>query len=163
MPDATSWSRSRSIDGLEEFNEQLAQSCEPIWSVAWGQPTTKQAYWKKSSLCCCRCRSSHSRPRGSNRQGQLALAGRFDTNDYSVPTAYAHHQVTAVGNVQEVRFIANDRIVASHRRCWGREHVHYDPLHYLALLERKPGALGLRRTPGGLGSAGLFWRAASPT
>ena len=28
-----------------------------------------------------------------------------------------------------------------HRRCWGRERVFYDPVHYLALLERKPGAL----------------------
>ena len=30
---------------------------------------------------------------------------------------------------------------ADHRRCWGRERVTYDPVHYLALLERKPGAL----------------------
>ena len=28
-----------------------------------------------------------------------------------------------------------------HRRRWGREQVTYDPVHYLALLERKPGAL----------------------
>ena len=32
-------------------------------------------------------------------------------------------------------------MVASHRRGWGREQVFYDPVHYLALLERKPGAL----------------------
>ena len=66
---------------------------------------------------------------------------RFDTNDYSVPTAYAHRQVTAVGTVDAVRIVAGDRVVAEHRRCWGRERVSYDPVHYLALLERKPGAL----------------------
>ncbi len=60
---------------------------------------------------------------------------RFDTNDYSVPTAYAHHHVTAVGNIQEVRLIVNDRVVARHPRDWARENVHYDPLHYSALLE----------------------------
>jgi hypothetical protein len=31
--------------------------------------------------------------------------------------------------------------VAVHPRSWGREGVSYDPVHYLALLERKPGAL----------------------
>ncbi len=70
---------------------------------------------------------------------------RFDTNDYSVPTAYAHHHVTAVGNIQEVRLIVNDRVVARHPRDWARENVHYDPLHYLALLERKPGSLDFAR------------------
>jgi hypothetical protein len=37
--------------------------------------------------------------------------------------------------------IAQDRVVARHRRCWEKERVIFDPLHYLALLERKPGAL----------------------
>jgi hypothetical protein len=31
--------------------------------------------------------------------------------------------------------------VAEHVRCWGKRQVTFDPLHYLALLERKPGAL----------------------
>jgi hypothetical protein len=66
---------------------------------------------------------------------------RFDTNDYSVPTAYAHHRVTAVGTVDTVRFVVGDQVVAIHRRCWDRAKVFYDPVHYLAVLERKPGAL----------------------
>jgi hypothetical protein len=53
--------------------------------------------------------------------------------------------VTAVGNIQEVRLIVNDRVVACHPRDWARENVHYDPLHYLALLERKPGSLDFAR------------------
>jgi transposase len=66
---------------------------------------------------------------------------RFDTNDYPVPTAYAHHKLTAVGTVDALRIVAGDRVVAEHKRSWGREGVFYDPVHYLALLERKPGAL----------------------
>ncbi len=66
---------------------------------------------------------------------------RFDTNDYSVPTEFAHRRVTAVGTVDTVRIAVGDRVVAEHRRSWGREGVFYDPVHYLALLERKPGAL----------------------
>jgi hypothetical protein len=58
-----------------------------------------------------------------------------------VPTAYAHHKLTAVGTVDTLRIVVGDRVVAEHKRCWGREGVSYDPVHYLALLERKPGAL----------------------
>jgi transposase len=66
---------------------------------------------------------------------------RFDANDYSVPTEFAHRRVTAVGTVDAVRIVVGDRVVAEHRRSWDRERVFYDPVHYLALLERKPGAL----------------------
>src|SRR4051794_24697781 len=66
---------------------------------------------------------------------------RFDANDYSVPTEFAHRRVTAIGTVDAVRIAVGDRVVAEHRRSWGRERVTYDPVHYLALLERKPGAL----------------------
>jgi transposase len=65
---------------------------------------------------------------------------RFDGNDYSVPTAYAHQPITVVGGLDEVRLVCRDRLVARHRRYWGSEHVTFDPVHYLALLERKPGA-----------------------
>jgi transposase len=79
------------------------------------------------------------------RRVELAQANslslvRFDENDYSVPTAYAHQPITVVGGLDEVRLVCRDRLVARHRRHWGSEHVTFDPVHYLALLERKPGA-----------------------
>lgn len=79
------------------------------------------------------------------RRVELAQANslslvRFDGNDYSVPTAYAHQPITVVGGLDEVRLVCRDRLVARHRRHWGQEHITFDPVHYLALLERKPGA-----------------------
>lgn len=84
------------------------------------------------------------------RRVELAQANslslvRFDGNDYSVPTAYAHHPITAVGGSDEVRLVCRDHVVARHRRHWGKEHVTFDPIHYLALLERKPGAFDYAR------------------
>jgi len=84
------------------------------------------------------------------RRVELAQANslslvRFDGNDYSVPTAYAHHPVTVVGGLDEVRLVCRDHLVARHRRHWGKEHVTFDPVHYLALLERKPGAFDFAR------------------
>ena len=64
---------------------------------------------------------------------------RFQTNDYSVPTEYAHRKITIVATVDEVRLICNNELVARHPRHWGRERPVFDPVHYLALLERKPG------------------------
>jgi hypothetical protein len=66
---------------------------------------------------------------------------RFDANDYWVLTAYAHYRVTVVATVDTVRVVFGDRVVAGHRRRWDREQVTYDPVHYLAVLERKPRAL----------------------
>jgi transposase len=66
---------------------------------------------------------------------------RFDDNDYSVPVRYAHHPVVVRGYVDRVVLCHKGEAVAEHRRRWGREGVSFDPVHYLALLERKPGAL----------------------
>jgi len=66
--------------------------------------------------------------------------GRFDTNDYSVPTRYAYQTLTAVGTPDAVRFLHRGQVVAEHRRCWERRQTLFDPLHYLALLQRQPGA-----------------------
>ena len=70
---------------------------------------------------------------------------RFDRNDYSVPTAYAHHDVTAIGDIDEVRIAVGATVVARHPRRWSKEQTTYDPRHYLALLERKPGAFDVAR------------------
>jgi transposase len=67
--------------------------------------------------------------------------GRFDGNDYSVPTRFAYQSLTATGAIDQVRFSHRGTVVAEHTRCWGKRQVTFDPLHYLALLERKPGAL----------------------
>jgi hypothetical protein len=79
--------------------------------------------------------------RGAN---SLSLV-RFDRNDYSVPTAFAHHDICALGGIEDVRFLVGTELVATHKRCWSKEQVSFDPRHYLALLERKPGALDVAR------------------
>ena len=78
------------------------------------------------------------------RANSLSLV-RFDRNDYSVPTEFAHHPVTAVGTIDQVRLIVNDRLAARHDRCWEKQKVFFEPVHYLALLERKPGAFDFAR------------------
>jgi transposase len=66
---------------------------------------------------------------------------RYDTNDYSVPVAYGHQDVWVRGYVDEVVIGCRGEVIARHPRCYAREDVVFDPLHYLPLIERKPNAL----------------------
>jgi len=74
------------------------------------------------------------------RVSALSLV-RYDRNDYSVPTVYGHRPVLVKGYVAEVVIACGAAIIARHPRCYGREEFVFDPLHYLALLEQKVGAL----------------------
>lgn len=66
---------------------------------------------------------------------------RYRTNDYSVPTAYGFRDVVVKGFVDEVVILCGGEEIARHPRCYGEGVFVADPLHYLALLETKPGAL----------------------
>jgi Mu transposase-like protein len=70
----------------------------------------------------------------------LSLA-RYRGNDYSVPTAYGHREVLVRGYVHEVVIACGAAEIARRPRSYEREDFIFDPLHYLALLERKIGAL----------------------
>jgi len=66
---------------------------------------------------------------------------RYRGTDYSVPTAWGHREVVVRGYVHEVVISCGTEIIARHVRSYEREDFVFDPLHYLALLERKIGAL----------------------
>jgi hypothetical protein len=76
----------------------------------------------------------------SGRVSSLSLV-RYRGTDYSVPTAYGHREVLIRGYVHEVVISCGAEIIARHVRSYEREDFVFDPLHYLALLERKIGAL----------------------
>jgi transposase len=70
----------------------------------------------------------------------LSLA-RYRTNDYSVPTKYGFRDVLVKGFVDEVVIFCDGVEIARHPRSYARDDFVFEPRHYLALLERKPGAL----------------------
>jgi len=74
------------------------------------------------------------------RVSSLSLV-RYRSNDYSVPTAYGHREVLVRGYVHEVVIACGAEVIARHPRSYEREDFVFDPLHYLALLEQKIGAL----------------------
>ena len=66
---------------------------------------------------------------------------RYKTNDYSVPVAYGYRDVLVRGYVDEVVISCGSEVIAKHPRSYELDDFVYDPIHYLPLLERKPGAL----------------------
>ena len=65
----------------------------------------------------------------------------FDRNRYSVPRLWAFRAVTVKGYVDQVVIVAEDQVIARHPRRYERGQLILDPLHYLAVLGRKPAAL----------------------
>ena len=76
----------------------------------------------------------------AGRVSSLSLV-RYRTNDYSVPVAYGYRDVLVKGYVDQVVISCGTEIIARHPRSYERDDFVYDPIHYLPLLERKPGAL----------------------
>lgn len=65
----------------------------------------------------------------------------FDGNRYSVPRQFAFGTVAVKGYVDRVVIVARGQAVAEHERRAGKPAMVLEPTHYLAALDRKPGAL----------------------
>ncbi len=65
----------------------------------------------------------------------------FDSNRYSVPRPFAFQTVTVKGYVDQVVIVSGGELIASHARSMERGTIVPNPIHYLATLDRKPGAL----------------------
>jgi len=130
------------VRGLEVLKGELEEKCEADRARrVRGQVRTKEELFVEelgvmrelpaSRFEACRVVAAQAT--------SLSLV-RFDKNDYSVPVACAYREVVAKGDCEQVRILRDGQLVAEHQRIWEREQVSFDPLHYLALLERKPGA-----------------------
>lgn len=65
----------------------------------------------------------------------------FDNNRSSVPRPFAFQPVAVKGYVGTVAIVAKGEVIATHARCLQKHQMIIDPIHYLALLDRKPGVL----------------------
>ena len=135
------------VDSLAALNAQLEDQCRrDLDRTVRGKPGTVATLLAddRTAFLPLPARPFEARRVTQAAADSLSLV-RFDTNSYSVPTAYAHRFLTVVATVDEVRIVHEDRLVAWHPRCWDREQYRFDPVHYLALLERKPGGFDFAR------------------
>jgi len=64
----------------------------------------------------------------------------FETNRYSVPVETARAHLTLKAYPFRVEVWDETRLLTTHPRSYQRDQDIFDPLHYLALLEQRPGA-----------------------
>jgi transposase len=64
----------------------------------------------------------------------------FQTNRYSVPAEHGHEALWLRAYVERIEISNGQQTVAEHPRCYGREQDILNPVHYLGLLEQRPGA-----------------------
>jgi transposase len=135
------------VESLELLNQQLRKKClANLAEQTRGKSAPKSDLLVEDQVAFLPIPKQpfEARRVGSGTTDSQSLV-RFDTNDYSVPVQYAHRQLLVVATVEEVRLVYEDRLVARHRRSWDRERTFFEPVHYLALLERKPGGLDYAR------------------
>lgn len=65
----------------------------------------------------------------------------IDRNRYSVPCGFANQIVNVRVYADRIEILSQQHLIAQHDRLFGRDKVTFNPLHYVPLLERKPGAL----------------------
>jgi hypothetical protein len=130
------------IDTFEELNQILLECCQndlnrhvrgqkdPVAELAEVDKALLIPLPKQDYLACV------TRPVKANPYSQ----GVYETNRYSVPHSYAGKQLVLRAYPFKIEVISLEGVIASHLRCFGREQDILDPMHYISLLEQRPGA-----------------------
>jgi transposase len=127
---------------FEQLNAHLRQACrDDMQRPVRGQAQTVLELWQSEKTSFLPLGASDYQACSThmvkvNPYSQVV----FETNRYSVPTAYVSRQLALRAYPFRVEILSLERIVATHARCFEREQDILDPLHYLELLEQRPGA-----------------------
>jgi len=128
---------------LDELNAHLLRACLKYAqeNKVPGLDVTVASLWEEEKrallplpsrpFACCR--TVHVK---SDRYARVC----FETNHYSVPTAYAGFLLVLHAYVDRVEVWRGSEMIARHARSYGRGEEILDPCHYLPELARKPRA-----------------------
>jgi hypothetical protein len=125
------------------LNEQLLADCRRRFGDRLRGHDATVGERLARDLACCHDLPALPYEACEMRTGRVSALSlvRYRGTDYSVPTAYGHREVLIRGSVESVVIACGAEVIARHGRSYEREDFVYDPLHYLALLEHKAGAL----------------------
>ncbi len=115
---------------LQEDARTVARETQTI-GEAWEQERSHFLPLPSSDYDCCDMVTVRLTPYSQ---------AHYETNRYSVPVKHARRTVTVKAYPFTIDIFDGAQKLASHPRCYEHEQDVFDPLHYLALLEQKPGA-----------------------
>jgi hypothetical protein len=139
MPQATS---------LEALNAWLEQRCLALWEeIPHGaEPGSIAAVWRQEVECLMPVRRAFDGFVEDTKRVSPTCLVHFDRNRYSVPASFANRPVSLRIYPDRIVVVAEGAVICEHRRIIERSHHRqgrtiYDWRHYLAVIQRKPGAL----------------------
>ncbi|MEN2675959.1 IS21 family transposase, partial [Herbaspirillum huttiense] len=141
------WQRVPAFPNLAALNLWLAEECKRLWKEV-KHPELDVSVW--SAWCNER---THLMPMGKPFDGFVEQTKRvsptclvtLDRNRYSVPSSFANRPVSLRIYADRLVIVVEGQAIAEHERIIVRDHgpgqTIFDWRHYLAVLQRKPGAL----------------------
>lgn len=123
------------VDSFEELNQYLHNECLKLLE--------KNSKWEAEKaalrpLPAVRFDGARYKEAKVNRYSMI----QFETNRYSVPTAYVGEKVTVKASAEEINIFTKNVAIAKHPRIYGRNQDNITLDHYLELLLQKSRALG---------------------
>lgn len=130
------------VNSYAELNSALYKAClANVHRRTRGKAAQVSELWEDEKPCFLALPARDhpacvTYPVHPNAYSQVEL----DTNRYSVPVEHRDDQLVLQAYPFGVKVLFGDQVIADHPRSLGREQDILDPLHYLALLEQRPGA-----------------------
>jgi len=143
------WQPMPSFPSLAALNDWLETRCRELWAqTAHGsQPGAIADVWaEEAGRLMQPPRPFDGFVEYAKRVSPTCLI-HLERNRYSVPAPFANRPVSVRVYPERIVVAAEGKIVCEHRRVFARSHDRmktatiYDWRHYLAVIQRKPGAL----------------------
>ena len=142
------WQQAPRFASLDALNDWLEQRCKALWGeIAHAHlPGTVAEVWTAERACLMQpARAFDGFVEHTKRISPTCLV-HFERNRYSVPASYANRPVSLRVYAAQLSVVAEGQVLCEHTRLFQRGHhgpgqTVYDWRHYLAVLQRKPGAL----------------------
>ena len=142
------WQQAPRFTSLDELNSWLEQRCQALWGEIdhASLPGTVAQAWAAERACLMQpARAFDGFVEHTKRVSPTCLV-HFERNRYSVPASYANRPVSLRVYAAQLSVVAEGQVLCEHTRLFQRGHhgpgqTVYDWRHYLAVLQRKPGAL----------------------
>ena len=131
------------LASYDELNAKLEADCRADQLRCAGRHAESIGERLKADLALFRPLPAGAFEPCEKRSGRVSSTSlmRYRMNDDSVPSRYGFRECVIKGFVDEVVILIGGEEIARHPRSYEHGGFVFDPLHYLALIEQKPGAL----------------------
>ena len=141
------WQGAPAFESLAVLNAWLEQRCVTLWHELRHPelPATVADAWAEEHAQLMAVPAPFDGFVEYTKRVSPTCLINFERNRYSVPASFANRPVSLRVYADHLVIAAEGRIIAGHARVIDRRHdfshTIYDWRHYLAVLQRKPGAL----------------------